>query len=146
MLADADYDVWLGNFRGSFYGRRHKTLRAADPKFWDFSFHENGVHDVAGTLDYVARATGQDSVLYVGHSMGGTALLALLAERPQYNARVRAAFLLAPAAYFHYVRGSFKQTRRRMRWGYVSITSLFLRYGPKAGDIGMMSSMTLPNF
>ncbi|KAK3924730.1 Lipase 3 [Frankliniella fusca] len=121
MLADADFDVWLINYRGSFYGRAHKSLRAADARFWDFGVHENGVHDVASTLRYMERATGQGTALYVGHSMGGTALLALLADRPEYNARLRAVWLLTPAAYFHHVRGGFAKIRRHMRRGYSTL-------------------------
>ena len=36
MLADAGYDVWLGNNRGTKYGIRHVSLNHKDPKFWDF--------------------------------------------------------------------------------------------------------------
>ncbi|KAJ1523634.1 hypothetical protein ONE63_001477 [Megalurothrips usitatus] len=124
MLADADLDVWIGNFRGTFYGRRHVNMTTADPRFWEFSWHENGLYDVSAMLDYVAERTGQPSVLYGSHSMGGTALLVLLSERPQYNARVRASFMLTPAVYFTHVRGSFQRTRRKLRWGYNALSGL----------------------
>jgi lysosomal acid lipase/cholesteryl ester hydrolase len=36
LLADAGYDVWLGNARGNTYCRRHVKLTAQNKKFWDF--------------------------------------------------------------------------------------------------------------
>lgn len=38
-LADKGYDIWLLNYRGSFYGKKHVQLdpiRDAE-KFWDFT-------------------------------------------------------------------------------------------------------------
>ena len=35
VLHDLGYDVWLGNFRGNAYGRKHTHLDPdKDPKFW----------------------------------------------------------------------------------------------------------------
>lgn len=36
LLAEAGYDVWLGNFRGTRYSQKHKTLSINDSKFWNF--------------------------------------------------------------------------------------------------------------
>ena len=36
LLADAGYDVWLGNMRGNTYGLRHKSLDPNTDAFWDF--------------------------------------------------------------------------------------------------------------
>lgn len=38
--------------------------------------------------------------------MATTAVLVLLSSRPQYNARVRAAALMAPVVYFTHLRGA----------------------------------------
>ena len=40
VLADNGYDVWLGNYRGNRYSRRHLTLNPDslwNSDFWQFS-------------------------------------------------------------------------------------------------------------
>lgn len=39
-LVDRDYDVWLGNARGTRFGMKHKSLSVEDDRFWDFRFVE----------------------------------------------------------------------------------------------------------
>lgn len=58
----------MGNARGNMESRRHETLPTDDIDFWDFSFHEIGVHDLPSSIDYVLAATNQSSLHYVGHS------------------------------------------------------------------------------
>lgn len=101
LLADNGYDVWLGNHRGNTWSRKHKTL---DPdrdqeKFWDFSFHELGYYDLPAKIDYILESTGQDKIVYVGHSQGTTAFFIMGSERPEYNDKIRLMSALAPIVY-----------------------------------------------
>ncbi|OXA44476.1 lipase 3 [Folsomia candida] len=101
MLADYGFDVYVSNFRGSSYSQGHidPDMTPDNWRYWDFSFHEMGIFDVPAIIEAVTDITKQESVYYVGHSMGAAALTILLSERPEYNSRIATAFFLAPAVY-----------------------------------------------
>ncbi|XP_044010331.1 lipase 3-like [Aphidius gifuensis] len=89
QLADEGYDVWLGNYRGTNYGRSHIKLSPNDKKFWDFSFHEHGYYDVPASVDFILNITNQNSLIYIGLSMGATTIFITLSERPEYNSKIQ---------------------------------------------------------
>ncbi|KAJ8727884.1 hypothetical protein PYW08_016269 [Mythimna loreyi] len=112
LLAEAGYDVWLGNARGNYYSRNHKTM---DPdgvlqNFWRFSWDEIGNHDLPAFIDYIHEKTGQEKLHYIGHSQGGTTFLVLNSLRPEYNKKFLSFQGLAPAAYFYNNEVSLFQT------------------------------------
>ncbi|CAH1119116.1 unnamed protein product [Phaedon cochleariae] len=104
VLADAGYDVWMGNNRGNKYSRNHTTL---DPdkrsSFWQFSWHEIGTVDVPETIDYVLRETAVDGVYYVGHSQGTTVVYVMCATKPEYNNKLKAQISLSPVIYVGHI-------------------------------------------
>uniref|UniRef100_A0A1B6EZE8 Lipase n=1 Tax=Cuerna arida TaxID=1464854 RepID=A0A1B6EZE8_9HEMI len=98
-LADADFDVWLGNYRGNMYSRRHTILDPdRDNLFWDFSLHELGAMDLAASIDYILSVTGRQTLLYTGASMGTTMFWVLGATRPEYMEKVESMVAIAPVA------------------------------------------------
>ncbi|KAL1461765.1 hypothetical protein WDU94_013637 [Cyamophila willieti] len=99
LLADKGYDVWMGNYRGNTYSRRHIKYSPEKLEFWNFSFHEMGLYDAPASIDFILKKTNQDKVTYIGHSMGTTIFYIMASMRPEYNDKILAQFSLAPIAY-----------------------------------------------
>ncbi|CAL8121105.1 unnamed protein product [Orchesella dallaii] len=101
LLADAGYEVWLANGRGSSRSMKHTHLNAnRDISYWSFSFEEMGTEDLPLIADLILQKTGTNQIYYVCHSLGCGLFLAGLSEKPELNKKFKASFLLAPGAYF----------------------------------------------
>ncbi|XP_066999666.2 lipase 3 [Anabrus simplex] len=109
VLADAGYDVWLGNCRGNTYSKKHVSYKVDSDEFWDFSWHENGIYDVPAEIDYILKNTGEQKLFYAGHSMGTTMFYVMTSEKPEYNDKIRAMFSLAPIAFMNHMASPFFQ-------------------------------------
>lgn len=70
QLADAGYDVWLGNNRGNIYSNKNTHLSNDTDAFWAFSWDEFAQFDVLTQVDEVLRVNGRSNVTYIGHSQG----------------------------------------------------------------------------
>ncbi|KAG7157241.1 Gastric triacylglycerol lipase-like 4, partial [Homarus americanus] len=108
VMANAGYDVWLGNARGNFYSRAHTHLSPDEKEFWDFSWDEMAAHDVPAVIDYILAHTSHPSLYYIGHSMGTTMFFASMATRPEYHSKVRMMFGLGPVATVAHVRSPIR--------------------------------------
>lgn len=92
-LSEECYDVWMGNFRGNTYSKKHinASMGPETTEFWDFSYvshlnsflitvlihripcsswQEMGQYDVKANIEYALKTSGSESLYYVGHSMG----------------------------------------------------------------------------
>ncbi|NXI48528.1 LIPM Lipase, partial [Galbula dea] len=102
ILADAGYDVWMGNSRGNTWSLKHKTLNPSQKAFWQFSFHEIGKYDIPAELYFIMNKTGQKDVYYVGHSEASTAGFIAFSTHPELAERVKVFFALGPVATITY--------------------------------------------
>lgn len=98
MMANAGYDVWLGNARGNRYSKNHTHLSPKDKEFWDFSWDEMAEHDIPAVIDYILEETKHSQLYYIGHSMGTTIFYGCMSSHPQYNKKIKAMFGLGPVA------------------------------------------------
>lgn len=108
IMADAGYDVWLGNARGNRYSRNHTHFSPKDAEFWDFSWDEMASYDIPAVIDYILSQTKHPQLYYVGHSMGTTMFWACMSTRPEYNEKVKAMFSLGPVATLGHIRSPIK--------------------------------------
>lgn len=113
MLADAGYDVWLGNARGTEPSRAHVRLHPngfGQKKFWSFSWHEIGIYDLPAIIDHILSKTKQKKINYLGYSQGSTAFLVLASERPEYNDKLMDVHLMAPVGNLFNLRNKLLKT------------------------------------
>ncbi|XP_015280098.1 PREDICTED: lipase member M-like isoform X2 [Gekko japonicus] len=97
ILADAGYDVWIGNNRGNSWSRRHKFLTIDQDEFWNFSFHEMGIFDLSAIVNFILQKTGQQQIYYIGHSQGSSIGFVAFSELPQLAEKINIFFALAPS-------------------------------------------------
>ncbi|KAF5294556.1 hypothetical protein FQR65_LT10748 [Abscondita terminalis] len=117
MLADAGYDVWLGNFRGTLFST-HASLSESDYEYWDFSLFEYAAYDLATMLDLVHETT-QRKIIYVGYSFGATASLiysSLYPEIAEQNLQI----LIHMGSYLNPLEWNFWSKHFMSAWKYVS--------------------------
>ncbi|KAG1685156.1 hypothetical protein DVH05_009703 [Phytophthora capsici] len=99
VLADAGYDVWLGNNRGNTYSTGHVKYTTEDDAFWDFSWEDMGRFDLPAMLNYVRNTSNQDTVAFVGHSEGTTQAFVAFSEDQELAQTVSYFAALAPVAW-----------------------------------------------
>lgn len=97
MLAEAGYDVWLGNNRGNKYSKKHMSRPSHSRAFWNFSIDEFAWYDIPDSIEYILEVTGEKSLSYVGFSQGTAQAFAALSIWPKLNQKVDVFIALAPA-------------------------------------------------
>lgn len=88
-LADAGYDVWMGNIRGNKYSNKHHSMTINDARYWDWSLDEVILHDLPAMITYILKATKRSNLSYIGFSQGSMIGMAALAHHPALSKRVR---------------------------------------------------------
>ncbi|XP_068747166.1 gastric triacylglycerol lipase-like [Montipora capricornis] len=107
ILADAGFDVWMGNVRGNTYGLQNKYYSTDSDEFWDFSFDKMAEYDLPAMLDFVLKTTSQTSLHYLGHSQGTTMGFAEFSTNKELAAKVKKFYALAPVARIGYAKSPF---------------------------------------
>lgn len=97
-LAEAGYDVWLGNSRGNKYSYKHMKYTPEDRQFWNFSIDEIANIDVPTTVNYILKETGAAKLTYIGFSQGTAQMFMSLSRNKQLNSQIEHFIALAPAS------------------------------------------------
>ncbi|KAJ7946109.1 Lipase [Quillaja saponaria] len=105
ILADHGFDVWVGNVRGTRWSHGHTSLSEEDREFWDWSWQELALHDLAGIIQYINSMTNS-KLFVVGHSQGTIMSFAAFTQ-PEIVEMVEAAALLSPISYLDHISAPF---------------------------------------
>ena len=107
ILADAGYDVWMGNNRGSQFSRGHLKYSRDDFEFWQFYQEEMGTIDVPTFIDFITQKTGLEKISYVGHSEGTTQMFMGLSLMPEYyKEKINVFAAMAPPVFIRSIEGT----------------------------------------
>ncbi|GAV62311.1 Abhydro_lipase domain-containing protein, partial [Cephalotus follicularis] len=101
ILADRGFDVWVANVRGTRWSHGHVSLSVKDREFWDWSWQDLAMHDLAEMIKYVNSMTNS-KIFVVGHSQGTIMTFAALTQ-PYIAKMVEAAALLTPISFLEHV-------------------------------------------
>ena len=108
FLASAGFDCFALDLRGHGASRR---ARKDAPRRWSFDTYLQ--QDIPAALDEIRAATGQEQVLWVGHSQG--ALLGLAAAAA-YPLRIKGVVAMAPPTHF----AAQNELRRLLRYSFLA--------------------------
>jgi pimeloyl-ACP methyl ester carboxylesterase len=91
-LVAAGFDVWVPGMRGD-PGSEHPTRKAAK----SYTFDDHARYDMPAAVDRVLEITGEDDLLWVGHSMGGMLLYTAASHYPD---KIRAGVAISSPGIF----------------------------------------------
>ncbi|XP_061193523.1 gastric triacylglycerol lipase-like isoform X2 [Saccostrea echinata] len=108
VLADAGFDVWLGNSRGNTYSRNHVKLSPKEDAFWAWSWDEMAKYDIPAVIDYVLQKTGERQLYFIGHSQGTLQAFAAFSQNATLAKKVKQFFAMGPVATIAHIESPIK--------------------------------------
>ncbi|CAB02896.2 Lipase [Caenorhabditis elegans] len=107
VFADAGFDIWIANSRGTPASQKHIGYGPENQKFWNFTWQQMSEFDLTASVDLVLKETKQEFLYYLGHSQGTMIMFSRLAENPEFAKKIRHFHALAPVATVSHIGGLF---------------------------------------
>lgn len=105
LLADAGFDVFLGNNRGNAYSLAHVSLKPDQTQFWNFSMDEFAKYDLPAMVDSALAISGQSQLYYIGHSQGTMIGFIQFGVDKELASKIKHFYALGPVATVKYIKG-----------------------------------------
>jgi len=100
ILADAGFDVFLGNARGNTWSGNNTKYNQTDQKYWDLIDFDNMIHiDLPTMIEKALAVSGAKSLVYIGHSQGTLMGFGGFPLNPELASKVDIFIALAPVAF-----------------------------------------------
>lgn len=99
IMADAHFDVWFLNHRGTHISRGHETLNPeTDDEYWEFNMAEMVLYDLPDSISFIKQYTGVEKLGLIGHSQGGMVVLWAISLIPEIEKDVTVAVCMGVTA------------------------------------------------
>lgn len=85
QLANAGYDVWVGNNRGTKYSDRNSHKE----DYWEYNLDHLIKYDLPCLVKNITEIADSDQIIYIGHSQGTTQFLASMDLHPELHSKIR---------------------------------------------------------
>ncbi|XP_062959325.1 lipase member J isoform X2 [Cynocephalus volans] len=138
ILADAGYDVWMGNSRGNTWSRKHLYLETNSKEYWAFSFDEMAKYDLPASIDFIVKQTGQEEIFYVGHSQGTTIAFITFSTIPKIAERIKIFFALAPVFSIKYSKSPLIKMAYKLKSVIKSRLDVYFSHNPEGTSVQNM--------
>ncbi|XP_050510205.1 lipase member J-like [Diabrotica virgifera virgifera] len=104
LLGDLGYDVWMLNYRGTWYSKGHVNLTTGNKNYWKYTIDNLGIYDVRAVVNFVSQETNRQSI-YLGYSMGSSGFYMYSSTFPdEAKENVKAMIGIAPVINFKGVK------------------------------------------
>lgn len=92
-----------------------------------------GFYDLPASIDHILNVTGEQQLIYIGHSLGTTVFYVMASALPEYNKKIKFQISLAPVTTITHTTSAYRVLVPRAKmfvvswlWFYLKTVSLII--------------------